>query len=231
MRDLSLTSRSEGTRDPRPTADPVQFTLAEIRMHFDESLASIRSQFDIAESLSTAGKIDECRDIWRSQIVFLEGILDFYLHEISKYALYQMFLGRWEKSSKYESLKVNMSDVENALNAPESKIWFFRFLNERFSRDVFLSVESMRDQLNLLSLPFADVMRTAFAESGEKQALDDGKQFVKLLFDRRNAIAHQVDRSHISAEKNDISREYVEECMDGVCRIIHAIHSLAEAKG
>ena len=123
MRDFSLTPRSEETRDPRPVADPVQFTLAQIRTHFDESLASIQKQFDVAQTLNNDGKIEECRDIWRSQIVFLEGILDFYLHELSKYALYQMFLGRWEKSARYQNLQLKMQDVETALDAPESKTW------------------------------------------------------------------------------------------------------------
>lgn len=226
MRDFSLTPRSEGTREPRPVADPVQFTLAQIKAHFDESLASIQSQFDVAEDLKINGKTDECKDIWRSQIVFLEGILDFYIHEMSKYAVYQMFLGRWSKSQKYENLQIKMSDVETALNSPESKIWFFKFLNERFSRDVFLSVESMKDQLNLLSLNFCDVMKTAFSANDENA----GKKFIRELFERRNAIAHQVDRSLSSAEKNDISREYVEECISGVRSIVYAIHNKAEEK-
>lgn len=226
MRDFSLTPRSEGTREPRPVADPVQFTLAQIKAHFDESLASIQSQFAVAEDLKTNGKTDECKDIWRSQIVFLEGILDFYIHEMSKYAVYQMFLGRWSKSQKYENLQIKMSDVETALNSPESKIWFFKFLNERFSRDVFLSVESMKDQLNLLSLNFCDVMKTAFSANDENA----GKKFIRELFERRNAIAHQVDRSHTTAEKNDISREYVEECISGLRSIVYAIHNKAEEK-
>ena len=231
MRDFSLTPRSEETRDPRPVADPVQFTLAQIRTHFDESLASIQKQFDVAQTLNNDGKIEECRDIWRSQIVFLEGILDFYLHELSKYALYQMFLGRWEKSARYQNLQLKMQDVETALDAPESKTWFFRFLNERFSRDVFLAAEIMKDQLNLIGISFSDAMSSAFPERNAEQSIKSGKSFVSQLFDRRNAIAHQVDRSHTSAEKNDITREYVEECIDGVCRIVDAVHSLAEKNG
>ncbi len=163
--------------------------------------------------------------------LFLEGILDFYLHELSKYALYQMFLGRWEKSARYQNLQLKMQDVETTLDAPESKTWFFRFLNERFSRDVFLAAEIMKDQLNLIGVSFSDAMSSAFPERNAEQSIKSGKAFVSQLFDRRNAIAHQVDRSHTSAEKNDITREYVEECIDGVCRIVDAVHSLAEKNG
>ena len=50
------------------------------------------------------------------------------------------------------------------------------------------------------------------------------------LFQRRNAIAHQNDRSHASAEQNDITKEFVEDYMSKIKTIVNAIHSLAEDK-
>ena len=79
-RDLSLSARAENTREPLPEKDPIQFKLSEIKQHFDENLSSIKNQFNIADELFKSGKNEECKNIWRSQIVFLEGILDFYLH-------------------------------------------------------------------------------------------------------------------------------------------------------
>ena len=51
-----------------------------------------------------------------------------------------------------------MGKVEEALSAAESKDWFFSYLNDRFSRDVFLSQESMREQLNLIGIEFVATM-------------------------------------------------------------------------
>lgn len=231
MRDLSLTTRSEGTREPRPVADPVQFTLAQIKAHFDESLASIQSQFDVAEDLKTNGKTDECKDIWRSQIVFLEGILDFYLHQISKYALYQMFLERWTKSKDYEDLQISIREVEVALKsiensetADESKKWFYEYLNNKFYYNSLVPLKYFQRQIKLLDMDFSDIMKTAFSTK------NDGERFMKNFSSRRNDIAHRFDRSLSSAEKNDISREYVEECISGVRSIVYAIHNKAEEK-
>lgn len=46
---------------------------------------------------------------------FSRRILDFYLHEVSKYCMFQMFCGNWEKSPKYDSFLVPMSKVEEAV--------------------------------------------------------------------------------------------------------------------
>lgn len=86
-RDLTLTARVEDVREPR-TSTVIHFELAEIKAHFDQSLTAIREQFVIAEGLKESGKLEECKTIWRSQVVFLEGILDFYIHELSKYAFF-----------------------------------------------------------------------------------------------------------------------------------------------
>ncbi len=229
-RDLSLSARAENTREPLPEKDPIQFKLSEIKQHFDENLSSIKNQFNIADELFKSGKNEECKNIWRSQIVFLEGILDFYLHEISKYSLYNMFTGNWKKSIKYKTIKVPMEQVEIGLKSSESKEWFFTFLNKQFERDVFLAAETMVDQLNLIGLDFGDVMKIAFPRDTSNASHKYGKKVVSELFSRRNQIAHQLDRDHKTAIQKDIDKAYVETKIEEVTKIVNAIQSLAEEK-
>ena len=160
-RDLSLTPRNEETRE-RIIVSPVHFPLTDIKQHFDESMQSVKEQFTVADNLLSEGNAEGCRIIWRSQIVFAESLLDFYIHEMSKYCLFRMFTGEWQKSEKYKNLEVKMSKVEEALSAKESDEWFFEYLNERFTKDVFLSGDSMRDQLNLIGISFGEAMHRAF---------------------------------------------------------------------
>lgn len=54
---------------------------------------------------------------------------------------------------------------------------------------------------------------------------------VQDLFKRRNAIAHQLDRDHASAEQTDITKEFVEERASEVVAIVEAIHKIAVEKG
>lgn len=229
-RELSLTPRKEDLRDAKPAAVPVQFSLAEIKQHFEDSLTAIKNQYTVADSLNGNGNIDGCKMIWRSQVVLAEGLLDFYIHEMSKYCLFRMFTGTWESSDKYASFMVPMRKVEEALSATESKDWFFSYLNDRFGRDVFLSHESMKDQLNLIGIGFVPAMVKAFPRDKEETSKKEGAKIITDLFQRRNAIAHQNDRSHASAEQNDITKEFVEDYISKVETIVNAIHSLAEEK-
>lgn len=228
-RNLDLSPRVEMTREQRSN-NIVHFSLQEIKNHFDENLAIVNNQFPIADELYDLGKIDECKAIWRSQVVFVEGFLDFFLHEISKYSLYNILKGDWARTEKYENFCIPMKEVEKAIAATESKEWFFEYLNNRFSRDVFLSHESLRDQLNLIGIPFNEVMCKAFPKSTEKESCNEGKKVVIQLYNRRNEIAHQNDRNHGSGEQNDISKDFVNEYISNVCKIVEAIYDIAKNK-
>lgn len=224
-KDLHLRPRSEGTRDA--ISVPTMFDLAEIKAHFDDSLTSIEKQYLVYDSLLENGKTSEGDNILRSIFVFAEGILDFYLHEISKYCLYEMFVGNWNRSQKYSSLKVPILQVEDALNTPESKEWFFGFVNNLLSNKVLLSAEAMHDQLNLIGIPFQDVMCTLFPNCKQQEATNNGKHMIQALFARRNKIVHQDDRSHESAEKDNISKDFVENSLQQIKDIVNTIHNFA----
>ena len=88
----------------------------------------------------------------------------------------------------------------------------------------------MRDQLNLIGIGFADTMKKAFPRSKEETSQKDGAKIITVLFQRRNAIAHQNDRSHASAEQNDITKEFVKDYISKIKTIVNAIYSLAEDK-
>lgn len=229
-RDISITPRVEDTRDAHPVPVPIQFSLSEIQQHFTESMGEVKAQFDVADELNAAGNEIACKMVWRSQVVLAEGLLDFYIHEVSKYCLVRMFSGTWKKSEKYKSFQVPMEKVEEAIAAVESNDWLFGYLNKRFSRDVFLSCESMRDQLNLIGIPFNEVMEIAFPGTNAQEAVKAGRDAVAMLFQRRNEIAHQNDRSHASAEQTDITKEFVEDYISKIQSIVNAIQVSAEKR-
>ena len=71
-RNLSLAPRAEDTREVQPVS-VVNFELSEIKDHFDQSLTAIKNQFEVASSLGSDGKTEDQKNIYRSQIVFLES--------------------------------------------------------------------------------------------------------------------------------------------------------------
>ena len=227
-RNISLTPRAEDTRDAYPVLMSIQFSLFEIKQHFTGSMDEIKAQFAVADGLKADENQIACKMVWRSQVVLAEGLLDFYIHEISKYCLVRMFTGAWPKTEKYKSFQIPMEKVENAIAALESNDWFFEYLNKRFSRDVFLSCESMRAQLNLIGIPFNKAMEKAFPSRNEQEAIRIGKGTIAMLCQRRTEIAHQNDRSHASAEQTDITKEFVEDYIAKIESIVNAIQAIAE---
>lgn len=230
LANYSLTPRKEELREPRKIEVIEQFSLDEIYNHFDESMNSLKSQFEVAKSSLSSGNTEICKTIWRSQIVLSEGLLDFYIHEISKFCLFRMFTGEWKKSDKYYGMQIPMDKLEEAIYAKDSKTWFFEFLNEYFSRAVFLSKESMRSQLNMIGIGFNSVMHKAFSLKNEDLSSKFGCEVVESLFRRRNEIAHQNDRSHASAVQNDITEDYVLDYLNKIKLIVNAIHDLVVIK-
>jgi len=226
-RDLTLSPRKENLRTAQPIAVPVHFSLDDIINHFTESMTAIKDQFTVADDLMQKGNDEGCRTIWRSQVVLSEGLMDFYIHEISKFCRFRMFAGLWNKTEKYMNLLIPMKKVEEGISAAIYKDWFYEYLNSRFSREVFLSYESIHDQLNLIGIEFKAVMSKAFAKNSEAQSIKAGKKVIEELFKRRNEIAHQNDRNHADAVQNNITKEFVDDYISKIEAIVYAIHEIA----
>ena len=229
-RNLDLSERVENVREQQGIRYIVHFNLQEIKDRFDESIQSIEQKFHLYDELMESKKVNEAKDVLRSQIIFLEGVVDFYLHEMTKYSYFKMFSNEWDKTSQYKNFNVKMEMVEKGLNSPNSREWFFEYVTDSFKRIVFLSRESINDQLNAIGIPYKDVMHNVFVEKSENESKKKGDDFIRKLFERRNTIAHQNDRSHDSAIQNDIDKDYVEYNIETMKKIAHEIYVIANAK-
>lgn len=222
-RDLSLSSRAENTREQRAPLKPLHFTLQEIKNRFDLDISVVDKNIESADRLIDCGQYAEGETLLRAQIAFSEGIMDFYIHELSKYCLHQMFVGNWDKSQKYGSLKIPMSKVERALLLTTGDDWFFEHVNEEYSSCVFLGCEPMKDQLNLIGVSFIETIRVAFPNMEQK----DAKELINRQFARRNRIVHQNDRNHATADQDSISVAFAREYVGNIKKLVSAMHSVA----
>ena len=232
-RNLDLMPRQEETRDKISSSDNIiKFQLDEIEAHFDENLQYIKSQFDIADELFQSSREEEAKKIWSSQIVFLESAFDFYLHEITKYGLSEMFAGTWEKTEKYNNLSVKMNIVDKALNAREDTDWFWEFVNGFYRELTLVSYKSFKDQMNLLGLELQEVADAVFYEMDSNiKTKDKLENCLEILYRKRNIIAHQSGRRHSDAKREDVTKEVVEKYIDNIEKIVKKIQELAKEKG
>ena len=198
-RNLDLVVRNENTRDKFQT-EVVRFELDQILQHFVEAIQTINAQFDVVDELIESGKVIEGENIWRAQIIFLASALDFYMHELTKYGLCEIYNENWNHTDKYENLQVNMKAIEIALKSGEDIDWFLEYINNYYRAITMVSYESVKDQLNLLGICLASVADGAFYQRGETENTKARfKRRLNELFSRRNIIAHQSDRAHTDA--------------------------------
>lgn len=222
-RNLDLLSRNENTREKFHTK-VVRFELDEILGHFTETVKAIKKQFFIADELRSAGKIVESENIWRAQIIFLAGAFDFYMHELTKYGLCQIYDENWERTEKYNNLQVSMQSIEIALKSGEDIDWFLEYINSYYQTITMISFESVKDQCNLLGIDWTAVANRAFYQKDETEKTKDKlKRRLNELFGRRNIIAHQTDREHTDAKVKGITKEIVERFIEDVERIVNSI--------
>lgn len=208
-RNLDLVVRNENTRDKFQT-EVVRFELDQILQHFVEAIQTINAQFDVVDELIESGKVIEGENIWRAQIIFLASALDFYMHELTKYGLCEIYNENWNHTDKYENLQVNMKAIEIALKSGEDIDWFLEYINNYYRAITMVSYESVKDQLNLLGICLASVADGAFYQRGETENTKARfKRRLNELFSRRNIIAHQSDRAHTDAQVNIITKFYM----------------------
>lgn len=100
-----------------------------------------------------------------------------------------------------------------------------------------LNIQDYQSYSGEKKIALMDNSTVSFLEQAEragistKELLEDYDAIlITDLFQRRNAIAHQNDRSHASAEQNDITKEFVKDYISKIKTIVNAIHSLAEDK-
>ena len=221
-RNLELAPRSIDTRDRRPNRT-IQFELSDIENRFKNNLSSIKSQFSLADQLK-AEKNMQYKDILRSQIVFLDSALDFFMHEVTKYGMVQIFQGVWKKTDRYKNFSIRLGDISEVLKNPEQENWFLDIVNESYAEDTFMSASSVINQLNLIGVNWKNVADKAFYERGSETPTN--KKFkckLNTLFKRRNQIVHQADCLHETGDKIDITRKDVENYIDDIEKIVNAI--------
>lgn len=229
-RNLDLMSRNEETRDKFHT-EVIKFELDEIMQHFTETIQAINAQFDVADELLESGKVTDGENIWRAQIIFLASALDFYMHELTKYGLCEIYNENWSRTEKYDNLQVNMKVIEVALKSGEDIDWFLEYINGYYRAITMVSYESVKDQLNLLGIKSELVAERAFYQrGGTEKTKDKLKRRLNELFGRRNIIAHQTDRAHADAQVNTITKEIVQNFICDIEKIVDSIDAEARNK-
>ncbi|MCF0224713.1 MAG: hypothetical protein HUK20_10625 [Fibrobacter sp.] len=181
--------------------------ILDVRSHFNENLKDVEEKFKLAQK-ERATDSHSAEEIWRSQVVFLESALDFYVHEVVKYGFLKIFNGDWAETVKSRNFRVRFplvmemyKDAENAAQSLSDEI------DEINRENCFLGFEHMQTNLKMVGLGVDSKY----------------KEFITELYKRRNQIAHQSDRLPGSAAKLGISESDVKGYIKTVKEIVSSI--------
>lgn len=205
MKIADETPRKEDSRKKRSVRLVVK--IFDVRAHFNENIKDVEAKFELAKR-EVKTDLHSAEEIWRSQVVFLESSLDFYIHEIVKYGFLKIFNGDWEETEQSRNFRLRfpllMKMYKDAGNAAQS---LSDEIDEINRENCFLNFDNMQNNLKMVGLKV------------------DGKYkpFVNELYGRRNKIAHQSDRIPGSAEKCVIKETDVKSYIKKVKEIVSSI--------
>jgi hypothetical protein len=230
-RNLEITPRIENSREKQEIPSLHIQPLQEILERFNDNITCIKNRFSVIDCLpgDEDQKTQMCEDVYRSQIVFVESALDYYMHELSIYAMIQMYNSTWKKTGAYENLKIPISTVAEAIKNPENSSWVEEHIIGHHSIKTYMAAQLIKGNLSLLD-------KGLFDEVAKKLYVSESKPSEKLsnvldsYFQRRNYIAHQSDRDLATIDRHSINHEYVEKTIDEISNFINTLHQCIEAK-
>lgn len=203
---------------PQPSinkqAIKISIDLNKIQTDFDRNIQDIETKFNLAQSILSTSP-DSAKDIWHSQIVFLDSALDFYIHEIARFGMSKIINDEWVDTKLFNKFQISMRLAKILIVTPENLNLFMDEIDETNQKNCFMKFENLQKQLKLIGVSIAK------DESNENQ--------INNLFKRRNEIAHQADFSN--GVKNNITEQEVRDFIDAVKILQTKIQNAIIAKG
>lgn len=221
-KNLSLNKRKEDCRLPSPLVVK-KFDISEIKQHFFDSIKKI-------EDLTLIYKKINDESILRAQIVFLDSAFDFFMHEITKFCLSEMFEQNWERTSQYNNLKINLNQLHKILDEENRNEIFLECINSMYQSVFIISYESIQQQFKLLGLESMKIFHKCFPKDNKDKSKKAFNEFFDCLYSKRNCIAHQSSRSHLDATIKSFSPEFSSEAIATTKKVVTAIVEEIELK-
>ena len=189
----------------------ISFEYSLIKNRFDENIEDVKIKFSIADSIEVE---NQKKEIWRSQIVFLESSLDFYLHEIIKFGFIKMFNNEWDETDGFKDFSVSLGFAIELAKHPENAETLLDEIDKGNHKLCFMRFDNIIKNLKLI---------------GIKISFPD-KEIINEIYKRRNQIAHQTDRNPPETEKQDITRELVEMYINKIEKLVEIIDKAIKNK-
>ena len=148
--------------------------------HLGTIYKALRSQTTVALDLS---------DILRAQLVMAVSVLDYYIHEIVRLGMLEIYHGHRIQTEAFSRFQIVLSGALQCISNPTSDDWLEDQIRNRHSFQSFQQPDKIADAIRLIS----DVELWKEVAKHLGKTSDDVKQQLTLIVNRRNQIAHEAD--------------------------------------
>lgn len=206
-KDIDEIPRITETRDKK-VITKISFDYSNIQKHWKENINDVENKFSIAKSLEKTN-LEQAKEIWRSQIVFIDSTLDFYIHEVIKFGIIKIFNEEWPSTNKFMNLKISLKIAIDLAKTPENANSLLSEIDEINQKNCFMSYDNIKRQLDIIGITI---------DHSKKNIIDE-------IYQRRNQIAHQSDRLPENPIKQEIKESTVLQYIQEIKAFISDIDS------
>jgi len=211
-RDFEDEQRNENQREKKTVFVDVDFER--IKQNVQNNINDVKAKF----ALSNKEKIENlplAEEIWRSQIVFLDSALDFYVHEVTTYGIVKIFNGEWEETKSFNEKRVSLGFAINLMKNKENAVYLLtNEINKLNLQYCFMEYGNLSSNLKMVGISPDNTMHSSIDE----------------LYKRRNLIAHQSDRLPGETNKQPITEKDVDKYILLLESFVADINSKVEFK-
>lgn len=195
-------------------------TLVNLHEHIENASAFSILHKSLEKHTKNVLPIDE---VLRAQIVFVVSAFDYFIHEIIRHSILQLFFKSYTSSVIFKNINIPLNTVKEILHNEEDQ---YELLNQEIYRlnsyKSFQSPENISQALSVIGIK--DIWPTigSYMDVDKETA----KKKLRLIVQKRNCIAHQSDMDTIFNQKNPISTANTEESTIFIIQLSNVIFEI-----
>ena len=128
-------------------------------------------------------------DLLRAQIVMIVSALDHYIHEITRVGMLEVYDGERSRTRAFLRFQVTLDAAMKGISESSENGWLDTEIRERHGYLAFQHPDKIADAVRLFSS--CELWLSVAAELN--QSVDDVKNRLRAIINRRNQIAHEAD--------------------------------------
>ena len=191
---------------------------------FNQNIERVRNIHSIYSILgASTTKVIDVSDVLRSELVLVVSAFDYYVHEIVRQGMLEVFQGKRVETSAFGNFNVSLHHLREAISNESTLVWLEKEIIAKNSWKSFQKADNVADVIRLISeIKLWVEVSNKFGKNPQ-----DIKSTLNLIVDRRNKIAHEADMDpSYPGTRWPIDEKMVGDAINFIAEIVETIDDL-----